>query len=113
VLGREKVVSMKDRQDMPYVEAVILEIQILSVIAPLGVPHTVLEDVEFKGYTIPKGTTVMSNLYAVHRDERVFDEPDRFNPSRFIDENGKFVRKEQVIPFCIGKTCFVFKIILI
>ena len=102
VIGRDRMPSMKDKQDMPYVEATILEIQRLSEVVPFGVPHSVLEDVEFKGYTIPKGTTVMSNLYAVHRDERVWDEPDRFDPSRFLDENGRIIRKEQLIPFCIG-----------
>ena len=101
VLGK-KLPSMKDKQDLPYVEATVMEIQRMSEIVPLGVPHSVLEDVEFRGYTIPKGTTVMSNLYAVHRDERIWDQPDVFKPSRFLNENGRIVRQEQLIPFCIG-----------
>ncbi len=44
----------------------------------------------------------MSNLYAVHRDERVWEDPDLFNPGRFLDDSGKIVRKEQFIPFAIG-----------
>ena len=102
VLGRGRMPSMKDKQDLPYVEATILEIQRMAEIVPFGVPHCVLEDVEFRGYTIPKGTTVMSNLYAVHRDEAVWNDPDTFKPSRFLDENGKVDRKEQLIPFSIG-----------
>ena len=98
----KKLPSMKDKQDLPYVEATIMEIQRMSEIVLFGVPHSVLEDVEFRGYTIPKGTTVMSNLYAVHRDETVWDEPDVFKPSRFLNENGRIVRQEELIPFCIG-----------
>ncbi len=66
-LRRDTVPSMKDKQRMPLVEATILEVQRLGEIVPLGVPHSTMEDVEFRGYTIPKGTMVMPNLYAVHR----------------------------------------------
>ena len=107
VLGRNKTPSMKDKQSLPYVEATILEVERLATVLALGVPHTVLEDVEFKGYTIPKGTTVISNLYAAHRDERTWDEPDEFQPCRFLDENGQIVRREELIPFSIGKNLFL------
>ena len=64
VLGRHKTPCMRDKQNMPFVEATIMEIQRSADIAPLGVPHSVMEDVEFREYTIPKGTTVMTNLYS-------------------------------------------------
>ncbi len=67
VLGPTRTPSMQDKQHMSYTEATIVEIQRMAEIVPLGVPHCPLEDVEFRGYTIPRGTTVMSNLYAVHR----------------------------------------------
>ena len=102
VLGDNGIPSMMEKQKMPYVEATIMEIQRVADIVPLGIPHSVLEEVEFRGYTIPKGTTMMSNLYAVHRDERIWDQPDVFKPSRFLNENGRIVRQEQLIPFCIG-----------
>ena len=89
---------------MPYVEATIMEIQRVADIVPLGIPHSVLEDVEFRGYTIPKGTTVMSNLYAVHNDERIWDQPDVFKPSRFLDDDGRVLRREELIPFGIGNS---------
>ena len=102
VWGRHKTPCMRDKQNMPFVEATIMEIQRSADIVPLGVPHSVLEDVEFRGYTIPKGTTVMTNLYAVHRDERIWDDPDVFRPSRFLDEEGKVLRREELIPFSAG-----------
>ena len=102
VLGTRKIPCMSDKHNMPYVEATIMEIQRAADIVPLGVPHSVMEDVELRGYTIPKGTTVMSNLYAVHRDERIWDEPDVFKPSRFLDEEGRVLRREELIPFSVG-----------
>ena len=64
---------------------------------------TLWKMVEFGGYTIPKGTTVMSNLYAVHRDERIWDEPDAFKPSRYLDIYGEIIRRRELIPFGIGE----------
>ena len=94
--------SMKDKASLPFTEACLLEIQRMADIVPLGVPHTVTEDVVLRGYTIPKGTTVMSNLYAVHRDPEVWTEPYKFNPERFLDEDGKVCKVEQLIPFSMG-----------
>ena len=104
VLGDNGIPSTMKKQKMPYVEATIMEIQRVADIVPLGIPHSVLEDVEFRGYTIPKGTTVMSNLYAVHRVERIWDQPDVFKPSRFLDDDGRVLRREELIPFGIGNS---------
>ncbi len=66
-LGRETPPFMADMIRMPLVQATLLEIQRLADVVPLAVPHTTLEDTEFMGYRLPQGTTVMPNLYAVHR----------------------------------------------
>nr|XP_020447514.1 cytochrome P450 2U1 isoform X2 [Monopterus albus] len=58
---------------------------------------------EFRGYTIPKGTVVFPNLWSVHRDPTVWDNPDSFNPARFLDDEGKLLKKECFIPFGIGR----------
>lgn len=64
---------------------------------------------EFSGYIIPKGTVVLPNLWSVHRDPTEWDDPDSFNPTRFLDEAGKLLRRECFIPFGIGR---LFQIIL-
>ncbi|GFQ68842.1 hypothetical protein TNCT_305791 [Trichonephila clavata] len=42
------------------------------------------------------------NFYSAHRDPKIYEEPEKFNPSRFIQANGKR-RPEQPITFGIGK----------
>lgn len=110
VIGPHRLPSIKDKAAMPYSEACILEIQRMADIIPLGVPHTVTQDIVFRGYSIPKGTTIMSNLYSVHRDTDIWHKPYEFNPGRFIDDQGKIFKKEQVIPFSMGKvSILIFK----
>lgn len=60
-----------------------------------------------QGYTIPKGSVIVPNLWSVHRDPNVWEKPDEFQPSRFLDENGQLIKKEAFIPFGMGKipTC--------
>ena len=44
-----------------------------------------------------------ANLGFIMKDPKYFEDPLRFNPRRFIDEEGKFVKNERIIPFGIGK----------
>ena len=66
------------------------------------------EDVDFKGYLFPKGTVVMSNIYAVHYDEETWSEPYKFKPERHITAEGKVHKKDQHIQFGIGKCIYCF-----
>lgn len=45
----------------------------------------------------------MASLYHAMHDPKLFENSDVFNPERFIDENGKFVHDDHVIPFGLGK----------
>ena len=45
------------------------------------------------GYTLPKGTWVMPNVWAMHHDPSEWEQPDRFIPERHLDENGSLAPK--------------------
>ncbi|CAH1802158.1 unnamed protein product [Owenia fusiformis] len=95
--------SFEHRRHLPYTEAVLAEIQRLANIFPLAVPHATTDDVEFRGYVIPKGTMVFPNIYNQHMDEDVWENAQEFNPMRFIDGDGQYYTPKQYIPFGIGK----------
>jgi len=52
---------------------------------PLAIARTVAKTNEYRGYTIPKGTTVMTNIWAALHDER-YPDPFEFKPDRFVDK---------------------------
>uniref|UniRef100_A0A671SNA3 Vitamin D 25-hydroxylase n=1 Tax=Sinocyclocheilus anshuiensis TaxID=1608454 RepID=A0A671SNA3_9TELE len=95
--------ALEDKQGMPYVEAVLHEVLRLCNVVPLGIFRATSQDAVVRGYTIPKGTMVITNLYSVHFDEKYWSNPSIFWPERFLGCNGKFVRHEAFLPFSIGK----------
>ncbi|KAL7980691.1 hypothetical protein Chor_001845 [Crotalus horridus] len=103
VIGVNRTPTMEDRLQMPYTEAVIHEIQRFGDILPLALPRRVTQDVQLRGYTIPKGTEVFPMLGTALRDPKHFARPEEFDPQHFLDEKGQFKKKEAFIPFCIGE----------
>ncbi|XP_023283957.1 cytochrome P450 2U1 [Seriola lalandi dorsalis] len=103
VVGRHRGPSMTDKGSLPFTEATIMEVQRLTVVVPLGIPHMASKTTVFRGHTIPKGTVILPNLWSVHRDPTLWEDPDGFNPARFLDDEGKLLRKECFIPFGIGR----------
>ena len=94
--------ELADRPNMPYTDAVIHEVLRHSCIV-YTTPHATTEDVEFHGYTLPKGTSVFANTSHIMNDPAYWDEPKQFNPDRFIDSEGNFKKNERCIPFLVGK----------
>lgn len=49
--------------------------------------------------TIPKDTFIVLSSHALHNDERFYDNPEKFDPDRFTDENIKKRHPFAYIPF--------------
>ncbi|XP_072028910.1 cytochrome P450 2U1-like [Amphiura filiformis] len=102
VVGRNRLPKLTDKTELPFTCATLLEVQRIASVAPLGVPHSCGEDTTLGSYTIPKGSIVVPNLWAIHHDPDLWPNPDEFNPERFLDENGTLQEKDELIPFAIG-----------
>ncbi|XP_062818370.1 cytochrome P450 2G1-like isoform X1 [Anolis carolinensis] len=107
VVGRNRIPAVKDRVNMPYTNAVIHEIQRLVDILPVGLPHKVTEDIEFRGYLLPKDTNIITLLGSALHDPQYFSDPEIFNPEHFLDEEGHFKKIDAFVPFSAGKRACV------
>uniref|UniRef100_H3BWI2 Cytochrome P450 2J6-like n=1 Tax=Tetraodon nigroviridis TaxID=99883 RepID=H3BWI2_TETNG len=103
VIGSSRDPSITDRENMPYTNAVIHEIQRMANIIPLNVVRVASKDTMVGNYTIPKGTMIMATLDSVLNDESMWETPHTFNPQHFLDQDGKFRKREAFLPFSAGK----------
>lgn len=103
VLGKEKLPTDSDRFKLPYIEAFINETMRFHCAGPILVPKSTTQDVCFNGFNIPVDTFVMVNMWSVMRDPNYWEEPNEFDPTRFI-KDGKFsCTNPAMMPFSIGK----------
>ncbi|KIM59163.1 hypothetical protein SCLCIDRAFT_126612 [Scleroderma citrinum Foug A] len=94
VVGHDRLPDFGDRDNLPYVEALLMETLRWHPVAPLGAPHTTTKDDVFDGMYIPRGVLHILHLkhILVHkgmsRDETKFPDPTRFNPERHLTADG-------------------------
>ncbi|KAL7991059.1 hypothetical protein Chor_014489, partial [Crotalus horridus] len=96
-------ISYQDRKKLPYTNAVIHEMQRLKYVMLFGLPRQSTKDVTMKGYHIPKRTMIIPDLRSVLLDPEQWETPEEFNPNHFLDKDGKFMEREEFLPFGIGK----------
>ncbi|XP_029944992.1 cytochrome P450 2K1-like [Salarias fasciatus] len=102
VVGNRQV-RVDDRKNLPYIDAVIHETQRLANIVPMSLPHKTSRDVTFQGFFIKKDTSVFPLLTSVLYDESKWESPHTFNPSHFLDAEGKFIASDAFLPFSAGR----------
>jgi cytochrome P450 len=97
--------EIADIKRMPYIRAVLQETLRWSSSVALGVAHSVVHQTTFRGWTLESGTQLIPNQYAANHDPKTWPEPDKFDPNRFLQEDGSFNQRkaEQAIVFSVGK----------
>eukprot|EP00057_Strongylocentrotus_purpuratus_P030610 XP_782182.3 PREDICTED: cytochrome P450 2J6 [Strongylocentrotus purpuratus] len=103
VVGRHRLPKLDDRKNLPYTSAVLMEVQRKGAVLALGVPHVAAADTQVRGYTIPKGATILSNLYKVLNREDLWGDTNDFRPERFLSKEGEFIKREELIFFSSGR----------
>ncbi|CAO4376705.1 unnamed protein product [Caenorhabditis nigoni] len=103
VVASDRLITTADKNDLPYMNAFINETQRCTNLVPLNLQHETTKDTVINGYHIPRGTGVVAQISTIMNDEKTFSDHESFKPERFMDENGKLKKVEQLVPFSVGK----------
>ncbi|KAL3450552.1 cytochrome P450 2D18 [Aspergillus insuetus] len=71
----------KDR--LPIVTQIVKECLRWRPPVPASVPHALSKDETYEGMHLPKGSTILLNIWGIHHDPARYPDPSRFDPSRF------------------------------
>ncbi|KAI6179074.1 (pine wood nematode) hypothetical protein [Aphelenchoides besseyi] len=102
-IGSDRLITVADKQKLTYLNAVIMEVQRCANIIALNQLRVTNKPIELNGVTVAKGTIVLPMISTLMADEKIYAQPKKFNPERFIDENGKLKRSDEMMPFSVGK----------
>ncbi|KAJ4761909.1 cytochrome P450 family 71 polypeptide [Rhynchospora pubera] len=97
-------VTDSDLVRLNYLHLVIKETLRLHPPAPLLLPRQCRETCHVLGYDIPKGATVLVNVWALGRDSKYWKDPEQFRPERYINSDIDFKGKDfEFLPFGSGR----------
>ncbi|XP_078690599.1 cytochrome P450 2U1-like [Branchiostoma floridae x Branchiostoma belcheri] len=103
VLGPHGEVSLDKRAQLPYLDATISEVLRFRPAAPF-MYRCATKDSRLRGYFIPENTQILVNLWSVHMDPKHWQNPEQFNPERFLNPEGTTKLPEAFKAFGLGKT---------
>ncbi|XP_048730209.2 cytochrome P450 3A24-like [Ostrea edulis] len=91
-----------------YMDMCINETMRMYPISP-RTDRTCVHDAEVKGLKIPKGMDIAIPIWILHHSDKLWENPEKFDPERFSAENKAKMNPYQFLPFgygprlCIGK----------
>lgn len=86
---------------LPYTMACFNETMRLYPPAPF-IGRQAVADFETSHVKIDKGDEILLNLWALHRHEQLWEQPDTFIPERFMGDAGKAIHRFAFLPFGLG-----------
>ncbi|OMP01901.1 Cytochrome P450 [Corchorus olitorius] len=98
--SKQLVLDELDVSKLHYLQNIISESYRLNPVVPLLVPHMSSDYCTIGGYNVPPNTILLVNMWAIHRDEKNWDDPTCFNPERFDTSE---VDAYKLFPFGVGR----------
>ncbi|KAI0594640.1 cytochrome P450 [Biscogniauxia sp. FL1348] len=83
----DRIPDLNDLPDLPYIRGCMKESLRWMPTVITGFPHAVIQDDEYMGYTIPKGASVVWNVWTVNNDPNRHPDPRRFDPARWAHDS--------------------------
>ncbi|RDB18010.1 hypothetical protein Hypma_000693 [Hypsizygus marmoreus] len=86
VTGGSRLPEFNDRDDLPFLECLLQETLRWHHAVPIGMPHRSMEDDIYNGMFIPGGSIMIANTRGMTLDEKVYKDPLKFDPERFLPQ---------------------------
>lgn len=107
VIGMDRLPTAADRENLPYVNAVVEEAQRWHPIAPMGLAHAVDSEDTVNDFRILKGALLVPVVWWFTRDPEVYHNPEQFKPERFFAPYNESLATDATFGFgrriCPGK----------
>ncbi|KAL0959316.1 hypothetical protein HGRIS_014578 [Hohenbuehelia grisea] len=84
-VGAERLPSLNDRSQLPFINALLLEVLRFNPPIPI-LTHSNTKHTEYGGVTIPNASTVYANVWSILHDESHYQQPGAFIPERFLGD---------------------------
>ena len=105
VVGQDRTPKFTDEPNLPYIRALCKETLRWRPVAVLGgTPHASTETDYYEGWTIPSGTTILGNNWAINLNEEYYPNPHHFDPVRFLSDTERAKLGIEKQPFLSEKT---------
>ncbi|KAI6214426.1 hypothetical protein M3Y94_00266900 [Aphelenchoides besseyi] len=103
VINSDRLITLEDKLHLPYITAIVQESQRLANLLPINLIHRTTRDVKIENHFLPQGTWITPQVSVLMCNPEIYPNPEKFQPERFIDENGKLKRADELLPFSIGR----------
>ncbi|KAI0260509.1 cytochrome P450 [Gloeopeniophorella convolvens] len=103
VVGSERLPTFEDREQLPYINAIVKEILRWGPATPLAGHHRLMQDDFQDGYFVPEGSAVIVNVWGLLHDESIYKDPMTFNPERFTSSEKRPAEIDPQICFGFGR----------
>jgi cytochrome P450 len=101
-IGEDRVPTEEELEKLVYLNTFINEVLRLHSPIPALNSREATEDVKYKEMIIPKGARVGIHFHSLHTNPEYWDDPEKFDPDRFLPENRKGRNHYLHIPFSAG-----------
>ncbi|VFQ58397.1 unnamed protein product [Cuscuta campestris] len=104
VLGKGKMIHETDIPRLPFLQCIVKETFRLHAPSAFLIPRRVEQNLTLFGHTIPKGSQILINIWAIGRDPSVWEAPLAFKPERFLGLGMDFRGQDfELLPFGTGR----------
>jgi len=107
VVGSARLVQESDLPNLPFLSAIIKETFRLHPPLPLSLPRSSNQPCVVANRRFPVNTRLILNIFAIHRDPSVYENPNAFQPNRFLEhpevDHMSGQSFYQLIPFGVGR----------